>query len=76
MRILSLVLSFLVTVSLAAVALIYLERRVGQHRIYVQDEWLSSPDQRAYRNYGDLENTSSDTARIALGDSLPPALLR
>jgi hypothetical protein len=76
MRILSLVFSFLVTVSLATVALIYLERRVGQHRIYVQDEWLSSPDQKAYRSYGASENTSPDTAQIVLGDSLPPALLR
>jgi hypothetical protein len=58
MRILSLVFSFLLTASLAAVALTYLESRIGQHRIYVQDEWLSSPDQKAY----------PDTARIAMGN--------
>jgi len=58
MRILSLVFSFLVTVSLAAVALTYLEGRIGQHRIYVQDEWLSSSDQSAF----------PDTARIAIGN--------
>jgi hypothetical protein len=68
MRILSLVFSFLLTVSLAAVALTYLEGRIGQHRIYVQDEWLSSPDQTSY----------PDTAWIAMGDpdTLPPALVR
>ena len=52
MRILSLVFSFLITVSLAAVALIYLEERVGQHRIQVQAEWLG--------------NTSPDTTTIAV----------
>jgi hypothetical protein len=76
MRVLSLVLSFLIAVSVAAVLLIYLERRVGQHRIYVQDEWLSSPDQRAYRSYGDSQNTGLNTAPIALRDSLSPARLR
>jgi hypothetical protein len=42
MRILSLVFSFLITALLATLALAYLEHRVGQQRIYVQDEWLSS----------------------------------
>jgi hypothetical protein len=54
MRILSLVFSFLFAVTLAAAALVYLERRIGQQRIYVQNEWLSSPEQQqAYRSYGD-----------------------
>jgi hypothetical protein len=42
MRILGLIFSFLLTVSLATLALIYLEQRAGQQRIAVQDEWLSS----------------------------------
>jgi hypothetical protein len=63
MRILSVVFSFLVAVSLAAVALIYLEYRIGQHRIYVQDDWLSSSDQPAYYSYGHLGTTNPDTAR-------------
>jgi hypothetical protein len=44
MRLLSLVLSFLLTVSLVTAGLAYLEQRVGEHRIHVQDEWLSSSD--------------------------------
>ena len=51
MRKLSLILSFLVTVSVAGVALVYLEQRIGQNRIQVQDEWLG--------------NASSDTTTIA-----------
>ena len=51
MRKLSLVFSFLLTVSLAILALTYLEQRIGQQRIYVQAEWLG--------------NTSSDTTTIA-----------
>ena len=50
-RKLSLILSFLVTVSVAGVALVYLEQRIGQNRIQVQDEWLG--------------NASSDTTTIA-----------
>ena len=50
-RKLSLILSFLVTVSVAGVALVYLEQRIGQNRIQVQDEWLG--------------NGSSDTTTIA-----------
>ena len=57
MRILSLVVSFLVMVSLATATLFYLEQRVGQSRIQVQDEWLSSADEPAteaagYQSYG------------------------
>ena len=57
MRILSLVISFLVMVSLAGATLFYLEQRVGQSRIQVQDEWLSSadesaPEAAAYQSYG------------------------
>ena len=56
MRVLSLVISFLLMVSLATMTLFYLEQRVGQNRIQVQDEWLSSSDQSAvpagYQAYG------------------------
>jgi hypothetical protein len=48
MRIVSLVFSFLVTVSLTAMALTYLPRYVGQQRIHVQ---------------GRLASTNPDTAR-------------
>jgi|tagenome__1003787_1003787.scaffolds.fasta_scaffold12273629_1 hypothetical protein len=44
MRLLSLVLSFLLTVSLVTAGLVYLEQHVGEHRIQVQDQWLSSGD--------------------------------
>jgi hypothetical protein len=42
MRLLSLVLSFLLTVSLVTAGLAYLEQRAGEQRIPVQAEWLSS----------------------------------
>jgi hypothetical protein len=59
MRVLSLVFSFLVMASLAAAALTYLERRVGQQKIQVQDEWLSSSEEpadqaAAYHSYGEV----------------------
>jgi hypothetical protein len=44
MRILSLVVSFLIMVSLVTATLFYLEQQVGQNRIQVQAEWLSSSD--------------------------------
>jgi uncharacterized membrane protein len=58
MRILSLVVSFLVMVSLATATLFYVEQRVGQSRVQVQQEWLTSADEpaldqpAAYRRYG------------------------
>jgi hypothetical protein len=57
MRILSLVISFLIMVSLATATLFYLEQRVGQSRIQVQDEWLTSAEEpvteaAAYQGYG------------------------
>jgi hypothetical protein len=57
MRVLSLVLSFLLMVSLATMTLFYLEQRVGQNRIQVQDEWLSSSSHQSdgaagYQSYG------------------------
>jgi hypothetical protein len=56
MRNLGLVFSFLVTLSLVAVALTYVPGYVGQQRIYVQ---------------GDPRNTDRDTARTAPGDPDP-----
>ena len=53
MRILSLVFSFLIAVSLAAAALTYLEYRVGKNRIQVQEAWISSSDEQGYRAYGE-----------------------
>jgi hypothetical protein len=70
LRILSLVFSLVVAVALAVVALIYLGQRVGQQRIYVQDGRPSSDDVKAYRGYGDLEQTSPDTAKVTLGDTV------
>lgn len=67
MRVLSVVFSLFVTVSLAGAAWFYLEERIGQQRIVVQDEWLSSSDRPAYRSYGGPE--VPDTARVALADS-------
>lgn len=57
MRILSLVISFLVMVSLATATLFYLQQRVGQSRIQVQEEWLTSAEEpvseaAAYQSYG------------------------
>jgi hypothetical protein len=42
MRILGLIFSSLVTVSLATLILIYLEQRIGEQRIAVRQEWLSA----------------------------------
>lgn len=67
MRVLTVVFSLVVTVSLAGAALFYLGERIGQHRIQVQDEWLSSSDQPAYRGYGVPE--MPDTARVIVADS-------
>jgi hypothetical protein len=44
MRIASLVFSFVVTISMLLAGLIYLEGRIGQQRIQVQDAWLASTD--------------------------------
>lgn len=44
MRLLSLVFSFLITVTVVLASLIYLEQRVGEQRIYVQENWQSSAD--------------------------------
>jgi hypothetical protein len=57
MRILSLVISFLVMISLVTATLFYLEQRVGQSRIQVRNEWLSSAEEpvaqpAAYQSYG------------------------
>jgi hypothetical protein len=65
MRIVSLVFSFLVTVSLAAMALTYVPNYVGQQRIYVQGGSHSSPDPMPYHSYGSQGSTNRDTAQAA-----------
>ena len=42
MRTLSLVFSFILTASLVILGLAFLEDQVGQQRVIVKDEWLSS----------------------------------
>ena len=61
MRIMSLVLSFVLTVLLATVALAYVTERVGQSRIVVQDGWISSAEPKGYQAYGQVANTEPDT---------------
>ena len=68
MRILSLIFSFVLTVSLAAIALAYMEGRIGQHRIQVRDEWLSSSHEEAYRGYGQAASAEPDTVQFAVND--------
>lgn len=58
MRILSLVVSFLVMATLATATVFYMEERVGQSRIQVQEEWLTSAEEpvsepAAYKGYGE-----------------------
>ena len=61
MRVLSLIFSFLVTVSLAAVTLAYMPGYVGQQRIYVHGHQGSPPDHAPYHN----GTNSTDTALTA-----------
>ena len=51
MRILSVVLSFVVAMSLAGAGLSYLVNRIGEKRIQVQDSWISSGEEKGYRAY-------------------------
>jgi hypothetical protein len=71
MRILSLVCSFLVTVSLTAMALTYVPAYVGEDRIYVQGLPDSTPAPKPYHAYGSPENTGPDSARTADGELDP-----
>jgi hypothetical protein len=68
MRIVVLVFSFLVTLTLTALALTYVPGYVGQHRIYVQGVSDSTPDSQPYHSYA---YSNPDTARTASGDSDP-----
>ncbi len=58
MRILGLALSFLVTALLATLAFNYASARVAQHRIPVQESWMSSSESAAepagYQAYGEV----------------------
>jgi hypothetical protein len=61
MRIMSLVFSFVLTISLATVALAYVTERAGQSRIVVQDGWISSSEPKGYQAYGQVASTEPDT---------------
>jgi hypothetical protein len=61
MRILSVVLSFVVAMSLAGAGLTYLVNRIGEQRIKVQDSWISSGEEKGYQAYG---------VDVAAGDTL------
>ena len=68
MRNVGLVFSFLVMLSLVAVALTYVPAYVGQQRIYVQGHGRFSSNDTLYHTARYLGNTDRDTARTAPGD--------
>lgn len=61
MRILGLVLSFTVTISLTALALTYVPTYVGQSRIYVQGSEDSTSAHQPYHSYGSSDSASRDS---------------
>jgi hypothetical protein len=65
MRLFSLCISFVLTVSLATVALAYIEQRVGQQRIAVQDGWTNSDEPAGYRAYGSATTAEQDSLSLA-----------
>ena len=71
MRFGSLVFSFLLTLSLTALALFYVPRYIGQQRIYVSGSLNSSPTNQAYRSYGYSDHTGPESAPVPLRDSDP-----
>ena len=71
MRIVGLVFSFLVTVSLAVMVLTYLSDYVGRQRIYVQGGSDSSPDPQPYQSYASQGNSNRDTAQASSEESDP-----
>jgi hypothetical protein len=71
MRLASLVFSFLVTLSLTALALTYVPGHIGQQRIHVPGRPDSSPNPQPYRSYGHSGNTNPDSARGANGEFDP-----
>ncbi|HEX6406691.1 MAG TPA: hypothetical protein VFZ90_05805 [Gemmatimonadales bacterium] len=62
MRILSVVLSFVVAMSLAGTGLAYLVNRIGEQRIKVQDSWISSGEQKGYQAYGAVATVNADSS--------------
>jgi hypothetical protein len=68
MRILSVVLSLVLAVSLAGAGLTYLAHRIGEQRIAVQDSWISSPEEKGYRAYGDVPGSELDSIAIDAAD--------
>ncbi len=61
MRILGLVFSFTVTLSLTALALTYVPAYVGQSRIYVEGLEDSTSNPQPYHSYGSSDSTSLDS---------------
>jgi hypothetical protein len=68
MRILSVVLSFVLAVSVAGAGLTYLAHRIGEQRITVQDSWISSGEEKGYRAYGDVAGSELDSIAIDAAD--------
>jgi hypothetical protein len=67
MRIVRPIFALLVSLSMAAAVLIYMERQARQEWIYVQGRSTASPDQNS--NYA--ADTTPDTVRIATGKTDP-----
>ena len=70
MRILSVVLSFVVAMSLAGAGLSYLVNRIGEQRIRVQDSWISTGEETGYRAYGVAAVNADSNLIVAAGDTL------
>jgi hypothetical protein len=71
MRVATVVLSFLVALSVAAAGLVVIPGYIGQNRIYPEaapDD--STPGSRPYRSYGN-QQAKPDTVRLAGADSDP-----
>jgi hypothetical protein len=75
MRILGLVLTLLVTLSMAAAALTYVQDYTGQNRIYFDGHRPSSPGHGPYSNSRYRRDTTPDIGRTVRGN-LDPYLQR
>jgi hypothetical protein len=76
MRILTLVLSFLVTAILATLTYTYVSSRVGQRRVVVQAGWLGSSEPQAYRAYGETGRAELAEPAGTAGDTVTAAAVR
>jgi hypothetical protein len=70
MRIMVLVFSLLVTLSLAALALTYMPGYLGRP-IYIQGRSAFSSDHQSYHGYGHVRDTNPGTAGTVIGDFDP-----